>query len=293
MRKYKIAGIQVGAYAGNYEKNWTKIYQTTEEVILKERPEVVAYSELMHVPYFASLKDDHFFSFAEEMKGHTVRKVSDIAVTFGVYIVGTLFEKEVTSQDVNYFNTAFICSPISGVIGKYRKVHLPCVNNTSLTTNEKYYFEKHGGGGKEFPVFTLDNGLKVGILICFDRSFPEAWRALSIQGVDLIIVPTATYGFRKDLFIQELQVRAMENNVFVLCVNKAGKEKLKGETKERHHFGSSCMINPFGEIIQFSNDEEWSSVVGVIDLKENNISRQRVDWNKERKPGVYHPYLHP
>ena len=291
MKKCKIAGMQIGSYPGSYEKNWTILSQKTEELILQENPYLIAYSELMTAPYFATIQDDKFFSYAETMDGPTVKRISDIAVTFGVHILGTMFEKAEENGQNNYYNTAFICSPTRGLIGKYRKVHLPKLQSSTLTTDEKYYFEQYGGGGKEFPVFILDNGMRVGILICFDRSFPEAWKALTLQGVDLVIVPTATFGFRKDFYVRELQVRAMENNVFVLGINKAGKEQIKEESTPRIHFGSSCLIDPFGEVITQAGDAEWFSLIGEINLTQRIESKERVNWNEERKPSIYKNYL--
>ncbi|NHM32472.1 carbon-nitrogen hydrolase family protein [Neobacillus terrae] len=291
MYKCKFAGLQVGSYPGSYERNWTILAQKTEELILRERPYLISYSELMTAPYFGTIQDDKFFSYAETMNGPTVIKTTEMAVAYDVHILGTFFEKAEENGQNNYYNTAFICSPTKGLIGKYRKVHLPKLQSPSLSTDEKYYFEQFGGGGKEFPVFTLDNGLKVGILICFDRSFPEGWKALTVQGVDVVIVPTATFGFRKDLYVKELQIRAMENNVFVLGVNKAGIEQIQGEPSARHHFGNSCLIDPFGEVISQLEDEEWSYLVGEIDLSLAASSKGRINWNQERKPEIYQKYL--
>jgi beta-ureidopropionase len=291
LHKHTIVGIQIGSYPGNYEKNWTILSQKTEELILRENPYFIAFSELMTAPYFATLQDEKFFSYAETLNGPTVKRISEMAVTFGVHILGTLFEKAEENGQINYYNTAFICSPTRGLIGKYRKVHLPKLQSPNLSTDEKYYFERFGGGGKEFPVFILDNGIKVGILICFDRSFPEAWKALTLQCVDMIVVPTATFGFRKEFYVAELQIRAMENNVFVLGVNKAGTEQIQGEAVPRNHFGSSCLIDPFGELISQIGDEEWFSLVGEIDLNQLRRSKERIDWNEERKPDIYKNYL--
>jgi beta-ureidopropionase len=142
-----------------------------------------------------------------------------------------------------------------------------------------------------FPVFTLDNGFRMGILICFDRSFPEAWKALTLQGVDLIVVPTATYGFRKDLYLEELRVRALENNIYVMGVNKAGFEQLPEEGIPRTHFGQSCLIDPFGEKIAVAGEQEWTYVTGEIISAEIEKSKQRVNFLKERKREVYQKYI--
>lgn len=290
--KIKVSGIQVGPFPGNSERNWHKLELLLRKTVVKESPELVAFSELMTAPYFATVKEGKFFDmFSETMDGQTVQRCKELSLTYNIHIVGTLFERESIESMTNYYNTAFVCSPKRGLIGKYRKVHLPKVNSDSLTTDEKYYFESYGGGGNEFPVFTLDNGLRIGILICFDRSFPESWRALSIQGAELIIVPTAVYGFREELFVQELRVRAMENNVYVLAVNKSGAEEVEGESLTRHHFGHSCLINPYGDIISEIGGDDWSYLTGELDTLINQEARQRIDWIKERKTEVYKKYL--
>ncbi|MFC2949187.1 carbon-nitrogen hydrolase family protein [Virgibacillus sediminis] len=289
--KVQVSGIQLGPFPGDQKRNWYKIERVLEEVVTRETPYLVAFSELMSAPYFATSRNDKYFEdYSETMEGETVSKCMNLAVTYNTHIIGTLFEREMNRGQSHYFNTAFVCSPTKGLIGKYRKVHLPKIESKSLSTDEKYYFEQYGDGGSEFPVFVLDNGLRVGILICFDRSFPEAWRCLSLQGVDLVVVPTATYGFRKDLYLQELRVRAMENNVYVLAVNKSGEESIEGEAEPRDHFGRSCIINPFGDVISHLEDSTWSYVTGGVQSELVDLARERINWLDERKTDVYKKY---
>lgn len=292
-KKIKVAGIQLGSYIGSYDENMKRIIGLAKKVKDTENPDLIVCSELMTAPYFAAVPetDDQFFDYAEFMDGPTVSTMIDLARSTNIHIVGTLFEKEWAGESLNYYNTAFVCSPTRGLIGSYRKVHVPRVDVASMKTDEKYYFERLGGGGKEFPVFTLDNGFRIGILICFDRSFPEAWRALAVQSVDLVVVPTATYGFRKELYVEELRVRALENNLFVLGVNKAGFECLPKEVVPRQHFGLSCLIDPYGEKIAVTSEEEWSFVSGEIDLEQTVQSKQRVNFLEERKEEIYNKYL--
>jgi N-carbamoylputrescine amidase len=288
-KKMRIAGVQLGAYQQSYEKNMEQILSFSKKIIDSEKPDLLVFSELMTAPYFAAVPtpDDKFFEYAEFMVGPTVERVKELASSTNTHIVGTFFEKERVNGSTHYYNTAFVCSPTRGVIGRYRKVHIPKVDVESMKTDEKYYFE----GGTEFPVFTLDNGFRMGILICFDRSFPEAWKALTLQGVDLIVVPTATYGFRKDLYVEELRVRALENNIYVMGVNKAGFEQLPEEGIPRTHFGQSCLIDPFGEKIAVAGEQEWTYVTGEIISAEIEKSKQRVNFLKERKREVYQKYI--
>lgn len=286
-----IAGIQAGPYKSE-TVFWEKFEEGIKELVKEKNPYLIALSELMHIPYFAVVNNDEAFKFAQTINGDVVTKTVELSKKYNVHIVGTLFEKEEANHGgFNYYNSAFVCSPSRGLLGIYRKVHLPKVNHPSLITNEKYYFEQFGGGGTEFPIFTLDNGVKIGCLICFDRSFPEAWKCLSVQGAQLVVVPTATFGFRYDLYVKELQIRAMENNVFVLAVNKAGEEVYPEDAPIRNNFGCSNIIDPRGEILDLAGDEPWSTTAQEISISAVEESKSLIDWELERKPEVYKKYL--
>ncbi len=100
----------------------------------------------------------------------------------------------------------------AGVTGLYHKVHLPCLGVDRFTT-----------AGNTFQVFEV-SGLRVGLLICYDGSFPEASRALALDGADLIALPTnwpASSGCTPDVVPN---CRAMENHVYFAAVNRVGTE---------------------------------------------------------------------
>jgi len=287
-----IAGVQVGPYESE-NMFWENFEESISMLVKEKNPYLIALSELMHIPYLAVVKNDEEFNFAQTINGEVVTKTVELSRKYNVHIIGTLFEKEETKQGgFNYYNSSFVCSPSRGLLGTYRKVHLPTIDHPSLITNEKYYFEQFGGGGTEFPIFTLDNGVKIGCLICFDRSFPEAWKCLSVQGAQIVVVPTATFGFRYDLYVKELQIRAMENNVFVLAVNKAGNEVYPENTPKRANFGCSNIINPKGEILELAGDVPWSSIAQAISISTVEESKNLIDWKLERKPEVYKKYLY-
>lgn len=286
----KVCALQGGSCSLSIEQNNELITKQLEKALECHQPGLIVCSELMNVPYFAAVQpvNNLFFQYAETKNGPTVTRFAKFAKEHQVHLIGTYFEVEEINQQKYYYNTAFVCSPTRGVIGQYRKVHLPKVTDATMVTDEKYYFEQFGDGGNEFPIFTLDDGLRVGILICFDRSFPEAWRSLSLQGVDLICVPTATYGYRKSLYTAELQVRALENNLYVVGVNKASKEKLDGEKIARVNFGLSCIVDPFGELLEQAGEQPWETICATIDLEQIKRSKSRVDFLAERKPTKYH-----
>ena len=86
-----------------------------------------------------------------------------------------------------------------------------------------------------------------------------------LAGAEVIALPVATYGFRRDAFRAELAVMAQQNHVFVVAVNKAGREQLPGESEPRDHFGLSCILNRCAE------------------------ANELLDWARDRRPDLYSP----
>jgi beta-ureidopropionase len=141
------------------------------------------------------------------------------------------------------YNSAALLGP-GGYIGKFRKLH--------LFLNEKKCFQP---GNLGLPVFKI-KGVKIGILICFDWQFPEAWRILALKGAQIICHPS-------NLVIPKLSFRALQghslvNRVFVVTANRIGTERgLK-------FIGSSSIWNTKGEILaQASPNKEEIKIVEI------------------------------
>ena len=106
-------------------------------------------------------------------------------------------------------------------------------------------------------MFDLD-GVVVGVVICFESWFPEACRALVLQGAKLLCSP-ANFGGPQSLAIG--RARAIENNVFLVTANRIGTETLEGF--EAYFRGESQIIGPMGELLARAQDQE---VVSVVDI---------------------------
>ena len=279
MRKLKVAGIQMGPYPGGYAENIAKAVETLERVVAESEPDIVCFSEMMTGPYFCRVYDDEYFNYAESVPGPTSETFAAEAKRHGINIIATAFEE----HDGSYYNTSMLISREGELVGKYRKTHIPASTSPLMNSDEKYYF-KPGGA---LPVFEMD-GVKVGMLICFDRSFPETWRTLALKGAEIVFVPVCSWGLRGDMFQAELQTRALENQIFVVAVNKAGFEQIEGEDGGREHFGRSCVIGPTGQIEATIGAEPWGVVAAAIDLDQRAVMKENViDFLKERRPEIY------
>lgn len=279
METINVAGIQMGPYAGTYSANINNVINALDTTVRELKPDVICFSELMTTPYFGCVYNMKWLEHAETIPGRTTDIMCDAAKKHRIHIIGTTVEK---TED-SYYNSAFLVSPEGKIIGVYRKVHIPkSGDRTLLPVDEQYYFSP----GNDLPVFEI-NGIPVGILICFDRSITESFRVLMLKGAKIVFLPVAAFGARKEAFMEELKVRAMENHLFIVAVNKAGEEICDGEEKSRHHFGRSCIIDPMGFVITVTEDEPFGVVSCRIDLKLIDTWVKIVDWSSFRRPDLY------
>ena len=287
--KMKICGLQPGSFEkgdtkeGYLEKHVQLLHKAVEEESEKEggKPYVCVFPEAMTYAYFGVTVDDKWFAYAEDAHtGPTTERMLKESKELGVHIVYSLFEKAVKYGVTHYYNTVCLVSPTRGLIGLYRKTHIP---GSIMPVNETYYFEP----GDILPVFQLDNGVTVGMLICYDRSFPAAWQTLYLQGAQLIFVPACTWGFRGPFFQTELQTRAFETHTFVIGLNRAGEEIVEGEEKPRNHFGKTFIAGPMGEMIATLADEKWAYVASEVDLDEILEAHKLMNYKRDRRPDLY------
>lgn len=285
--KVRVLGIQSGTVVdGMTNKEYVdKQIKYMEEAVEKEKPYLVAFPEMMTGIYFGMLREKKWFAEAEDfLTGPTTTRMLKEARKLNIHIVYSVFEKAEENGKTMYYNTMGLISPVRGVIGKYRKVHIPGGDLRYNPVYEKYYFSP----GDKLPVFELDNGIKIAMLICYDRSFPEVWRSYYLQGAQIIVAATCTMGLRADMFITELQTRALESHSFVIALNRAGDEQCEGEDVPRHHFGKSFIANPLGnKVLEPLSDEGWQHVCSDLDMDEVTYARGRLNWQRDRHPEIY------
>jgi predicted amidohydrolase len=195
------------------------------------------------------------------------------------------------------FNSAILVGRDGGVIGKYRKMHLPGSveprDGARFQQLEKRYFAY---GDLGFPAFRVPalQGAIVGMLICNDRRWPEAWRMLGLQGVELVCVGynSAAYdpngGTTEDAALRTFhsqlvaQANAYMNATWAIAVAKAGNEDGSGL------IGGSCIVDPNGRIVAEARTLGDEVIVAECDL---DLCRQGKDkmfnFAQHRRPDCY------
>ncbi len=197
------------------------------------------------------------------------------------------------------FNTAILVSPAGEVLLKYRKVHLPghaeFDPKRAVQHLEKRYFEI---GNLGFPVIRAPmgglDGLNMGMLICNDRRWPEAWRVLGLQRVELVMLgyntPSlnqAASGFEAPhlrVFHSHLSIQAgcYQNACFAVATAKAGVED------GCELFGHSIIVNPQGEIVAQATSWDDEVICADLDLGMCELGRKTIfAFDKHRRPEAY------
>jgi predicted amidohydrolase len=203
--------------------------------------------------------------------------------------MGMSFGYAELTGDGHHFNTSILVDRTGAIVGKYRKVHLPGHAEFDATRThqhlEKRYFEP---GDLGFPVWRTMGGI-FGMCICNDRRWPETYRVMGLQGVEMIVLGFNTpsvnsqkgaEGREQRIFHHKLSVQAgaYQNSTWVVAVAKAGVE-------DGHAlFGASLIVNPDGEIVAESATEEDEIIVAACDLDACLFGKETIfDFKRHRR----------
>jgi beta-ureidopropionase len=236
---------------------------------------ILCLQEVFTQPYFPPSQDRKWYAAAEKVPdGPTVSHMRELAKRHDMVIVAPVYEEEMTGV---YYNTAAVIDADGSYLGKYRKTHIPQVSGFY----EKFFF-KPGASG--WPVFETAY-CKLGVYICYDRHFPEGWRALALRGAEYIVNPSATVaGLSQYLWELEQPAAAVANGVFIGAINRVGEE---APWNVGRFYGSSYVVDPRGQIIAQASETDDELVVSDIDLDQVREVRDLWQFYRDRRPETY------
>lgn len=240
--------------------------------------QVLCFQEIFTAPYFCPSQDRKWYAAAESIPdGPTTKLMQDYAKKYDMVIVVPLYEEAMTGV---YYNTCAVIDADGKYLGKYRKTHIPQVDPGFY---EKFFFKP---GDLGYPVFDTAY-CKLGVYICYDRHFPEGWRALALNGAEYIVNPSATVaGLSKYLWELEQPASAVANGVFIGAINRVGKEG-PWDDKMGEFYGSTYIVNPRGQIEAQASYDQDELLVHEIDLDMNREVRDLWQFFRDRRPEVY------
>ena len=229
--------------------------------------------------------------FERYMPGPETRPLFELAreLSIGFY----LGYAELTVEDgvARHYNTSIIVDKSGAIVGKYRKVHLPGHTEhepwREFQHLEKRYFEP----GRDFPVFNAFGGV-FGMAICNDRRWPETYREMGLQGVEMILIgyntpvhnPPAPEHDDLSLFHNQLvmQAGAYQNGTWVVGVAKGGMEEGVDQ------IGGSCIVAPSGEIVAACTTKGDELALARCDLDLcNSFKETTFNFDVHRQPEAY------
>ncbi|MBA2336857.1 MAG: acyltransferase [Acidimicrobiia bacterium] len=274
------AAIVQTAWTGDVESMIDKHVDYARQAA-EQGAQAMCFQELFYGPYFCQVQDDEHFSLAEPIPdGPTTQRMMALAKETGMVLFVPIFEKE---DDGLYYNTAAVIDADGTYLGKYRKTHIPQVAGFW----EKYYFRP---GNTGYPVFDTAMG-RLGIYICYDRHFPEGWRALGLQGAKVVFNPSATSrGLSMYLWKLEQPASAVANEYFIGAINRVGKEPLG----DNDFYGSSYFVDPRGQFVgEPASDTDEELVVRDLDLDMIDAVRKTWAFYRDRRPDAYGSLVSP
>jgi predicted amidohydrolase len=276
MPLWKMAVVQMDCLLGQNARNFEAICTHLRDAS-SQGAQLVIFPECALTGYCFDRKEEAR-QHAVPLPGPTTTALAELCRQLGVWAIVGLLERD--GDDL--FNACALVGP-SGFLASYRKCHLPCLGVDRFTTP----------GNRPFAVHDL-GGLRVGMSICYDGSFPETARVLMLQGADLVVLatnwPTGALGTVKYL----VQPRALENQVYYAACNRIGDER------GFHFIGKSRIVAPTGELLSSTDNDGPAILYADIDpaqARNKHIVKipkiYELHRTADRRPELYGPLCQP
>lgn len=257
----KIACVQMDIAFGNPKKNFLDAWQYMDEAA-KAGADVIVLPEMWNTGYDLN----HLGNLADVNGEHTKQLFTQTAKQYGVNIVGGSVS---TIKADGFYNTMYMANRNGEIVGEYDKAHL-------FKLMDEHQFMRPG---QKVNVFEMD-GITCGGVICYDIRFPEWIRTHVLKGAKIMFIPAEWPKSRIDHWQQLLQARAIENQCFIVAVNRVG-------TDPNNEFnGHSMVIAPWGELL-VSNNSEAGIYYANIDLQEVDRVRNTIPIFQDRRKDLY------
>ena len=267
----KVAAVQMDVKIFEKERNLEKVLANLETAA-RAGAKIAVFPECALSGYCYPSREEAW-PVAETVPGSSTERLLAAAKSFDVSVVVGLLERD----DDQLYNAAAVVSP-AGILGTYRKLHLPYLGIDRFAAP----------GDRPFPVFGTPHG-KIGINICFDCSFPESGRVLKLQGAQLLTIPT-NWPLGSDTWQHTPPVRATENHLHVIAADRVGEER------GFRFAGHSQIVDLTGQKLAEAGETEETILYADLDLQSADLNRVvripglwEFDRIAARRPEMYSP----
>ena len=268
--KVKIAAVQMNPAIMQNKKNLDKILAEVRTAA-GNGADLIVFPECALTGYVFSSREEAA-PFMESIPGLSTDKLAACCGELGVHVVVGLLEKD----GDKCFNAAVLIGP-GGLVGKYRKNHLPFLGIDRFLDP----------GDRPFEIYRTPIG-NIGIHICYDCNFPESARVMTLLGADILVLPTNWPQGRGKVAKYVVNTRAYENKVHFVAVNRVGEER------GTRFIGNSKIIDTWGDtLVQATGDDEQTIYpeVSLADARQKHIvfkaGEFEMNFIGDRRPELY------
>ncbi|MGJ8679816.1 carbon-nitrogen hydrolase [Paraglaciecola sp.] len=284
--KLKVGLVQQSVASNNKTDNWQRSAEQVEE-LAQQGCELVLLQELHSTLYFCQQEDTHAFDLAEPIPGPATDYFAKLAAQLNIVLITSLFEKRAPGL---YHNTAVVFDRQQGLVGKYRKMHIP----DDPGFYEKFYFTP---GDLGFEPIQTSVG-KLGVLVCWDQWYPEAARLMAMKGAEILFYPTAIGWDKNDTSAEQTRQHdawqtiqrshAVANSLPVVVANRTGFEAspIQGDPGIQF-WGQSFIAGPQGEILAQASSDTEQTLVAEIDLNRTEDIKRIWPYFRDRRIDAY------
>lgn len=289
MSTVRLAAVQLPGCTGHAERDTASAEQGVRAAA-QQGAELVLLPELATLPYFCAEQTGTYRERAETIAGPLVQRFAALARDLGVVLALPFFECDPSAG--SWHNSVVLLAPDGTVVpardrtglerALSRKLHLPVGDEPAPGFDETAHFTPGEGLG----VHEIE-GLRIGVLVCYDRRFPECWRELRALGAQVVLVPMAgDGGDGGDFVVAEMRTHARENGLVVVAASKVGAELVGGQ--QVSNIGESCIIGADGAVLDGRHDQDGPGpVVVTVDLIEQMAVRHRLRYFDHRRLDLF------
>jgi len=280
MTTLTVAALQLALGRSDEAENIAAVAALVEEAA-KQGAQVILPPELFSGPYFCREEDEALFALARPTAEHpSVIAMQALAKRLGVVIPTSFFERD----GHHYYNSMAMIGPDGAIMGTYRKSHIP----DGPGYEEKFYFRPGNDGFKVWDVF----GARIGVGICWDQWYPEAARAMALQGAEVLFYPTAigSEPYDDELDTSRMWRRAMVGHAVSNCMPVVAANRIGAEGPEeaiQRFYGHSFITDEWGDLTGDFGAQEAGILVAEIDLKRAARHRAGMGFFRDRRPALY------
>ena len=248
----------------NYEHARAQIFAAAAQ-----GADLICFPEIQLSPFFPQYEGQDASRWAVAPDSRYVRGLQAACREAGIYAAPNFYVEE----HGQHYDMSLLIDDRGEILGRQKMVHIA---QAACFYEQDYYIPSEEG----FGVFQTPLG-RVGIVVCFDRHYPESVRTLALRGADLILIPTAnTKAEPSELFQWEIRVQAFQNSVHIAMCNRVGTEG------EMDFSGESLVADYDGNLAALA-DDSTQLLFAEADLNAAAETRKRRPYTSLRRPALY------